>query len=86
MRHRQEGRCLCRSYVEGKAENHMCYILTNNIIMGFNPKYMKRNGNFVGFNKENNFMQYPPESGLFEKINTVLPGTGYNLNFVINKE
>lgn len=72
--------------VEEKAENHMCYILTNNIIMGFNPKYMKRNGNFVGFNKENNFMQYPPESGLFEKINTVLPGTGYNLNFVINKE
>ncbi len=41
---------------------------------------------WVGFNNENDFVNYPPATKILRRSKLFFPGTAYNLNFVLVKE
>jgi hypothetical protein len=59
-------------------DNRITFLSKELLAMGENQ--------LIGFNKEANYMSKIPDEDAFGKINTVLPGTAYNLSFVIKKE
>jgi len=73
--------------LEEQAETHLCYMYTDNRITFLSKELLAMGENqLIGFNKEANYMSKIPDEDAFGKINTVLPGTAYNLSFVIKKE
>lgn len=73
--------------IEDRAEDHTCYIFSANNILFFKPLYMKLNDDdFTGFNSEGRYLDGIPDKTNFEKLITYFPGTGFNLNFVINED
>lgn len=73
--------------LEEKADGHWCYILTGNRVMFFKPEYMKYDKDkWIGFNENQNFMDYAPDFKIFQTISTNLSGTAYNLNFALRRE
>lgn len=72
--------------LENDAENYLCYVINNNRLFKFSSDCLNRNDDlWVGFNKENDFINHIPQLNNFENANIILPGTAYNLVFVINR-
>ena len=44
------------------------------------------NNRWVGFNSNGNYLNSPPEKDCFGKSAIIMPGTAYNLNFVLKRE
>ena len=64
-----------------------CYLLAGNRILVFDKKFLDHNGDgWIGFNMENDFLNFPPDWHILQESPIVMPGVAYNLNFVCKKE
>lgn len=69
--------------IEEKSENHACYVLTGDRIIIFNPEYLEYNNDWIGFNSANDYFNEKPHPGLLQRSSFYMPGTAYNLNFIM---
>lgn len=70
--------------IEEKSENHACYVLSGNRILLFHPSYLEYDTNgWIGFNDCNDYISTKPSNKVLEKSAFYMPGTAYNLNFVM---
>lgn len=70
--------------LEKRSDMHMCYMISGRRIFNFIYEYMEYNeDNWIGFNEEKNFFGVKPDKKNFATNAFYLPGTAYNLNFVI---
>lgn len=73
--------------LEEQADTHLCYMLSGNTIIFLMKELLNfDDNNFVGFNKVSNYLSDIPDKKTIGKISTYLPGTSYNLSFVVRKE
>ena len=64
----------------GRAEQDYSYVLSGNQLILFENSFLDiEDNNFIGFNKEKNFIDYPPEKGILSESLLYVPGTVYNL-------
>lgn len=64
----------------GKAEEDYSYVLSGNQIVLFKDEYLNIvNDEFIGFNKENDYINCIPEKSIIGRSNLYIPGTIYNL-------
>jgi len=69
--------------IEDKSENHACYVLTGKRIISFDNKYLEYNGDWIGFNDNNDFFNKRPHPSILAKGSFFMPGTAYNLSFIM---
>lgn len=73
--------------LEMKADLHHCYMLAGERCLRFSPECVAYNKDgWIGFNKENDFLSKPPSSSILMKAPIYMPGTAYNLNFIVLRE
>ncbi len=73
--------------LEDRSDAYDCYALAGKRRINFNHEYLKLDASdWVGFNKQNDFVNYPPERSIITENTFFFPGTAYNLNFVLKKE
>ncbi len=72
--------------LEEYSDSHECYIFSSNRSMYFVHDLLNYDDNgWVGFNEERDFKNKPPSLKIFKTNPIILPGIGYNLNFVWKK-
>lgn len=65
--------------LEEHASDDYCYVLSGNEILFFRKNYLNyTDQGWIGFNKENDFINQKPENEIMVKSETYVPGTGYN--------
>lgn len=70
--------------LEESSDAYSCYVLSGQRRLEFQKDYMMyKDGLWIGFNEQNNFLKDPPNSDLLQSNPIFLPGTAYNLNFVM---
>lgn len=70
--------------IEDKAEEHSCYVLTGDRIIMFDPLYLEYDKNgWIGFNENNDYLKAKPSEKTLQKSEFFMPGTAYNLNFIM---
>ncbi len=69
--------------IEDRADDHSCYVLTGDRLIVFDKNYLEYDGDWIGFNSENDYFNHRPYYGLLERSNFYMPGTAYNLNFIM---
>ncbi len=70
--------------IEERADFHSCFVNTGNRKIVFKSEYLEYNeDDWLGFNKYNDYLHYPPDPSIFRKSDFYMPGTAYNLNFVM---
>ena len=75
------------SSLEKKADSHQCYVLSGNRGIFFKQEYLEYNDDrWIGFNDKNNFISDIPNPNLLFNSDLFIPGTAYNLSFVMRKE
>ncbi|OMD87937.1 MULTISPECIES: hypothetical protein [Paenibacillus] len=75
------------SRLEGYSEAYLCYVITGNRAVFFERDYLSYNDEgWIGFNESKDFLTQIPETKLLSGSNINMPGTAYNLNFVMKKE
>lgn len=69
------------------AEADFCYMMTGNRVLFFIKEYMKYDSDgWIGFNESCNYVSDIPDVKCFSEGRTYIPGTIYNLCFVIRKD
>lgn len=72
--------------LESRSDAHSCYVLSGKRVMKFQKDYLQYNHNqWIGMNNENDFIRHKPNDSVFRESPLDLPGTAYNLNFVLAK-
>lgn len=72
--------------LQNEAYGEYCYIMSGNKIIYFHKDYINFDENhWLTFNKQGNFFHQLPDEKLLWLSNVYLPGTAYNLNFVMKK-
>jgi len=72
--------------LEEYADSSKCYVVSDNRALYFLQDLLSYDENgWIGFNKENDFRNYPPETGTMKDIPINIPGVAYNLSFVCKK-
>lgn len=75
---------LLESLIEKSEKSSNCYVLSGNKIIKFRKEFLKLDQDkFIGFNKENDFVNLIPAEDVIQRSIFNLSGTLYNLNFVI---
>ena len=73
--------------LEARSEAHMCYVTSGNRSITFKQEYLKYSDTgWLGFNKSNDYILDVPDKDIFAKNRFCMPGTAYNLNFVMKRE
>lgn len=73
--------------LQDKADNDHCYMLSGNRSVHFQKHLLSFNKEqWIGFNKENNFIESIPDYSIIGVCPVFIPGTSYNLNFVLEVE
>lgn len=76
---------LIKSLQQRSFENH-CYMLSGNKTVFFNKEYLSYDENeWIGFNADKNFLKGRPDKSAIDECVTYMPGTAYNLDFIIMK-
>ncbi len=72
------------SSLEKRSDSHRCYLISGNRAVWFYHQYLEYDKEgWLGFNDENDFLNRRPANGVFTQGTIYMPGTAYNLNFVI---
>ncbi len=72
--------------LEKRADAHHCYMVSGDSKLVFKQEYLEYNSdNWIGFNEENEFLNKLPDFDVFEKFPVYIPGTAFNLNFVLKE-
>lgn len=69
--------------IEDKSEAHSCYVITGDRKIYFELDYLEYKEDWIGFNEENDYFNHKPFGGILERNNFFMPGTAYNLNFIM---
>lgn len=70
--------------LEKRSDAHQCYLISGNRGLWFVTDLLEYNKDYwIGFNKEKNFLSQLPEKRIFAPGSIFMPGTAYNLNFVM---
>lgn len=73
--------------LEEKSDAYMCYFQSGRRQLHFRHDYMHYNNQqWIGFNETNDFLNTPPNFNLFKRSRINIPGTAYNLTFVMEVE
>ncbi len=73
--------------IEEKSEAYNCYVLSGSRVFYFDHNFINYDiDNWIGFNQQNDYINYPPDSECLYNSDLFFPGTAYNLNFVIKRE
>lgn len=72
--------------LEKKSDAYNCYMLSGDKKLRFKHDYLNYvQEKWIGFNIPNDFMHNIPDQECFERSSFYIPGTAYNLNFVLRK-
>lgn len=72
--------------LETNADEHGCYVLSGNQGLFFFPELLEYNDeNWLGFNKNRNFVSEAPNQKAVLRSQTYLRGTGYNFTLIYKK-
>lgn len=75
------------SSLEKRSAAHECYLITGDRALLFFHEYLEYNSDrLIGFNKENDFVNVRPSDRVVAPSCIYMPGTAYNLNFIMVKE
>lgn len=70
-----------------RSEAHECYVISGTRVVFFRRDYLEYDNDvWIGFNNEHNFKDNIPEASVISYCPVCIPGTAYNLNFVMKKE
>lgn len=69
--------------IEDKSEAHSCYVITGDRKIYFEPNYLEYKDDWIGFNQENDYFNHKPFNGILKRNSFFMPGTAYNLNFIM---
>ena len=73
--------------LEERSDAHQCYVLSGNRSIFFLQDYLEyNNDNWIGFNEEKNYFEFKPEDDITSESCIYMPGTAYNLNFILKGE
>lgn len=73
--------------LENMSDAHRCYMLSGNRVVNFISEHLVYDrDNWISFNRDNDFLYRIPDNSVVGECPVYLPGTAYNLNFVIKKE
>lgn len=72
--------------LEEKSDAYSCFVQSGFRQIKFEHRYMSYNDDWIGFNDSNDFLTSPPDMKLFRNSKIYLPGTAYNLTFVMETE
>ncbi|MBW4847962.1 MAG: hypothetical protein KZY87_20585 [Lachnospiraceae bacterium] len=73
--------------LEKRSEDHECYVISGTRVVNFKRDFLEYdNDDWIGFNSEHNFKDKIPAEGIISFCPVCIPGTAYNLNFVMKKE
>ena len=73
--------------LETRSETHICYVQSGKRVVIFKPEYLSYNDDgWLGFNENNDYLTTAPQENLFSGNHYLLPGTAFNLNFVMKRE
>lgn len=73
--------------LEKKSDANMCYVASGSRKLIFRQEYLSYDDDgWLGFNKSNNYLTDIPNRMLFQPNSFYLPGSAYNLNFVLKVE
>lgn len=73
--------------IEEKSENYNCYMISGNRTLNFIKEFLNHDENkWVGFNSQNDYINYIPNEDCLSISPVFFPGTAYNLNFVLKCE
>ena len=73
--------------LEKRSDTHNCYVITGNRALFFRHELLEYNDdNWLGFNKEKDFLNHLPDQGVVGIDHIYMPGVAYNLNFAMKRE
>lgn len=73
--------------LEKRSEDHNCYVVSGTRVINFIREFLEYDDdNWIGFNEDGNFQSGIPNSRIISYCPVYIPGTAYNLNFVMRKE
>ena len=74
------------SSLEQRSYMHMCYMISGDRALWFNKDHLEYNDEgWIGFNNEKDFLHAVPSRETFTKNGIYMPGTAYNLNFIMER-
>lgn len=72
--------------IQKKCEADSCYVLSGDRVLFFKKDVLNYDENtWIGFNNSNDFFGNIPDEDVYDTCTTYMPGTAYNLNFVIKQ-
>lgn len=72
--------------LEDKAEVHNCYVMSGNDVIIFRPEFLEYDDDgWIGFNKNNDFLNERPDKSVLKFSDTFLNGTAYNLTLIYRR-
>jgi hypothetical protein len=72
--------------LEDKSDAHMCYVLSGDRVLWFHKEFLEYDNGWIGFNESHQFLSDRPDESSLSFCPMFMPGTAYNLNFVLKKE
>ena len=73
--------------LEKMSDNYRCYVITGSRCINFDHQFLEYNQDgWLGFNDNNDYFTSVPDSQLINECLIYMPGTAYNLNFVMKGE
>lgn len=72
--------------LERRADAHTCYVVSGDRKIWFQSELLKYDDGWIGFNTKNDYVKAPPDIEVLDRNCFVIPGTAYNLNFVMKVE
>lgn len=69
-----------------KADMDACYMISGKSFIRLDSEMLSEKENLFGFNMENDFINFPPEQSILDSCSIYMPGTAYNLNFIMKDE
>jgi hypothetical protein len=73
--------------LEERSEAHRCYVISGDRALNFYQEMLEFNSDqWIGFNEQNDYFSNIPENGVVTECLINMPGTAYNLNFVMKGE
>lgn len=70
--------------LEKQSDTHNCYLISGDRALWFFHELLEYNDeNWIGFNQEKDFLTHLPEANAVGDDSIFMPGTAYNLNFVM---
>lgn len=70
--------------LEKRSDTHHCYLISGNRALWFFHNLLEYNNDYwLGFNEEKDFLNHLPNRNVICNNSIYMPGTAYNLNFVM---